>query len=196
METISWLISLSAGHWTCIDYRWTLLFNRTYASYPWLASQWYISCIYFSFSFRYLYDTSTLLLLCSVRLTLLYFFVYLYDFLYLLWFCTIPVQSINIQYNTILNKILPVYVATCTRTVQTFNSCTKCVDSPSIIHNRTPDCKPSFLVMDSRTTLQHNVTLIHKLRGSFMRLAYLFTCYPWVFFQPVIGRFPVDWCSN
>ena len=34
------------------------------------------------------------------------------------------------------------------RTVPTFNSCTKCVSIPAMIHDNTPNCWPSFLGMD------------------------------------------------
>ena len=38
-----------------------------------------------------------------------------------------------------------VQVSTSCNTVPTFNSCTECVDSPSRIHDRTPDCHPVSL---------------------------------------------------
>ena len=45
-------------------------------------------------------------------------------------------------------------------TMQTFNSCTKCVGSPGIIHDRTPDCHP---ISWAYISLQLNVALIRKL---------------------------------
>ena len=87
-------------------------------------------------------------------------------------------------------------VPTVLGTVPTLNSCTKCVGSPGIIHDRTTDCQPSFMGMDARMTSQLNVTLILKLRGPFICLAYYLTCYPWMFVLPGTGRFPVDWCRN
>ena len=47
-------------------------------------------------------------------------------------------------------------------TVPTFNSCTKYVGSPAIVHERTPDCHP---VACAWMTLQLNVPMIRKLRG-------------------------------
>ena len=41
------------------------------------------------------------------------------------------------------------------------------------------------------------VALVRKPRGSLMCLAYLLTCYPWVFVQPGTGsRHPTDLCRN
>ena len=64
-------------------------------------------------------------------------------------------------------------------TVPTFNSCTKCVDSPR--HNTQPHFRlvPSFLHMYTWMTSQLNVDLICKLRGPLMCLAIFFKCYPW-----------------
>ena len=45
-------------------------------------------------------------------------------------------------------------------TVPTFNSCTKCLVTPGIVHDQLP---PSFLDMDACTTSQLNVVLIRKL---------------------------------
>ena len=72
-------------------------------------------------------------------------------------------------------------------TVPTFNFCTKCVGSPDTIHDR---LQPSFLEKDAWMTLQLNVALIRKLRGSFMCLAYYFVLeyYPWVCVQLGTGR--------
>ena len=58
-------------------------------------------------------------------------------------------------------------------TVPTFNSCTKCVASPGIIHVRTPNCIPFSWVLMPLKTSQLHVALIHKLRGSLLYLAYL-----------------------
>ena len=74
-------------------------------------------------------------------------------------------------------------------TVSTFNSCTKCVCNPGVIHDRTPGCHP---VSWAWMTSQLNVSLIRKLRGSLMCLAYCLTCHPWVFVQPDTGKRPVD----
>ena len=57
------------------------------------------------------------------------------------------------------------------RTVPTFNSCTKCVGSSGKIHDRMPDCLTG---MGARTTSQLNVALIRKLRGPLMCLTYYF----------------------
>ena len=56
-------------------------------------------------------------------------------------------------------------------TVLTFNSCTKYVGRPGIVHDQ-----------------RQIDTLIHKLCGSLMWLAYFWTYCPWVFVQPVTGR--------
>ena len=53
-------------------------------------------------------------------------------------------------------------------TMPAFNSCTKCVGSPGIIHDRTPDDPP---VSWAWMTSQLNVALIRKPRGSLMCLA-------------------------
>ena len=45
-------------------------------------------------------------------------------------------------------------------TVPTFNSCTKYVDSPGRIHDRTPDCHTFFLGMDAYMTLNLPFLLI------------------------------------
>ena len=59
-------------------------------------------------------------------------------------------------------------------TVPTFNSCTKCVGSPGIIHDRTPDYHPvSWAWMNGWPHDRTNVALIRKLRGSLMCLTYL-----------------------
>ena len=60
----------------------------------------------------------------------------------------------------------------------TFNSCTQCVRSPGIIHNRTT----SFLArMDDLATERH---------GSLMSLTYYLTCYQRVFVQTGTGWRP------
>ena len=53
----------------------------------------------------------------------------------------------------------------------TFDSCTKCVGCPGIIHDRTPDCHP---VSWAWMTSQVNVAWICMLRGSLMCLGYIF----------------------
>ena len=59
-------------------------------------------------------------------------------------------------------------------TVPTFNSCTKCVGSRDIIHDRTPDCTQfsEYGCHHKSQTLQLNVALIRKLRGSLLCLVY------------------------
>ena len=59
-------------------------------------------------------------------------------------------------------------------TVPTFNSCTKCLGSLGIIHDRTPDCTQfsGYGCHHKSLTLQLNVALIRKLRGSLRCLAY------------------------
>ena len=57
-------------------------------------------------------------------------------------------------------------------TVLTINSCTEFVGSPSIIHDRTPECHPSSLGMDVWMTSQLSIALIHNLRGSLMRFLF------------------------
>ena len=56
-------------------------------------------------------------------------------------------------------------------TVPIFYSCTKCVGSPGIMHDRMPDCHPASWAW---MTSQLNVALICKLPGSLMCLAYFF----------------------
>ena len=56
-------------------------------------------------------------------------------------------------------------------TVPTFNSSTKCVGSPGIIHNSKPNCR-RFLGMYTWMTSQLNKAFLRKLHGSFMCLAY------------------------
>ena len=51
----------------------------------------------------------------------------------------------------------------------TCNSCTKCVGSPGIIHDCSPDCNPNFLGINACITSQLNVALI-QLRGLLMCL--------------------------
>ena len=53
-------------------------------------------------------------------------------------------------------------------TVPKFNSCTKCVDSPAIIHDCTPDCTPLSM------TSQLSVAFIHTLRWSLKCLGLMF----------------------
>ena len=54
-----------------------------------------------------------------------------------------------------------------------------------------------ILDMDAGMTSKMNVALIIKQHGSLLCLDYFFwTCHPWVFVQPGIGRRPVDWCRN
>ena len=77
-------------------------------------------------------------------------------------------------------------------TVSTFYSCTICVGSPCIVHDRTSCHHISWACVPSKL----NVTLICKLCGSLMCLAYFLTCSPWVFVQPGTGRCPVDRCRN
>ena len=50
-----------------------------------------------------------------------------------------------------------------------------------MIHDRTPDCHPVFRAWMRLQTTQLNVALIHKLRDSFICLAYFLTFYPCVF---------------
>ena len=77
--------------------------------------------------------------------------------------------------------------------VPTFNSCTKCVDSPGIINDR---MLSSFFGMDLRMTLLLNVALILKLHVLLMCLEYPLDILAWLFIQPCLGRRPVDWCRN
>ena len=74
-------------------------------------------------------------------------------------------------------------------TVPTFNSCTKCLGIPGIIHDRT-------LGVDAWMTSQLNEAFVCKPHGPLMYWLILLTCYPWVFVQPGTGRCPVDWCRN
>ena len=55
---------------------------------------------------------------------------------------------------------------------------------------------PSFPATVAWMTLQLDVALICKLRGSLVGLAYFLTCFPWDFVQPGIGRPPFDWYRN
>ena len=82
-------------------------------------------------------------------------------------------------------------------TVPAFISCTKCVGSLGIIHNRTPNWHPmSGHGWDNwLLTSQLNVAFIRKLRGSFMSLAY-FVIIHCVFLQPGTGRRPIDLCMS
>ena len=88
------------------------------------------------------------------------------------------------------------YVCICVCTVQTFNSCTKCVGSPGMIHDRMSDCHPvswSIGCMDYLTTESsfdsHNMWVIGVL-GLHLGMLYM------GFVQPGTGRRPVDWCNN
>ena len=56
-------------------------------------------------------------------------------------------------------------------TVRIFNSCTKCVGSPGIIHNR---MQPSFQGIDAWITSELNEALVCKLRVSLISLADIF----------------------
>ena len=69
-------------------------------------------------------------------------------------------------------------------TVPTFHFYTKCVCTPGIIHDRTPDCHPASWAWMHEWP--HNWTLIafiRKLRCSYMCMAYCLRCYPRVFVQ-------------
>ena len=58
-------------------------------------------------------------------------------------------------------------------TVRTFNSCTKCVDSPGIMHDRMPDCNPVSGV------------LMHGIPQNWMKLwiaSYVCHWCPWLIF--------------
>ena len=77
--------------------------------------------------------------------------------------------------------------------VPTFNSCTKCVGSPGILHDRTPDWHPSSWTW---ITSKLNVDVIESYVEALMCLGYFLTCYPWGLVQPGTARRPVDWCRN
>ena len=77
-------------------------------------------------------------------------------------------------------------------TVPTSNSCTKCMGSPGMIHDRTPDCHPKFPehgCMDDFTT-ESSV----GVQATWVIIVVTF--YPWVFLQTCTGRRPVDCCRN
>ena len=59
-------------------------------------------------------------------------------------------------------------------TVPAFNSCTICMASTGIIHDRTPYYHPVSWARMRQLTSQLNVALIRKLRGSLVCLAYFF----------------------
>ena len=63
-------------------------------------------------------------------------------------------------------------------TVPTFNSCTKCVGSPGIIHDRMPQLSPGSPCMDDLTTERSIDSQATRVIDVF---AYSLTCYPWVF---------------
>ena len=85
----------------------------------------------------------------------------------------------------------------CHTTVPTYKSCTECVCSPGIIHDRTSDCHPvswaCIYCMDDITTER---SLYSRCVGSLMCLAYFLTCYSCVCVcvQPGTDRILVDWC--
>ena len=56
------------------------------------------------------------------------------------------------------------------------DSCTKCVGSPSVIHDNRPDCDRCILGMDAWMTSQPNAALISKLHGSLMCLTHSLIC--------------------
>ena len=62
----------------------------------------------------------------------------------------------------------------CVNTVPTLNSCTKCVGSLGIIHDRTPICHPVFCGMNAYMTSWLNI--------AFIRLAFL-TCYLYILYN-------------
>ena len=71
-------------------------------------------------------------------------------------------------------------------TVPTFNSCTKRMDRPGIIRDRTSECQqlPGHECMDDVTTER---CFISKLRVSLIRLAYSLMYNPWVFYNKALA---------
>ena len=87
-------------------------------------------------------------------------------------------------------------------TAPTYNSCTKCVGSTCMIHNRTFDCiKFSGHGCDHRSltdlTTEHHfnsqATWVIDVPGLFFAMLW---CYPWVSVKPGTGRRPVHLCRN
>ena len=80
-------------------------------------------------------------------------------------------------------------------TVPTFDSCTKYMSSPPLIHARTPGCYPvSWARMH---WWPHNRTQLWSPSvGNLCFFLVFLTCHLWMFVQLGTGTRPVDWCRN
>ena len=75
-------------------------------------------------------------------------------------------------YSGLTPKYLITYRRDINHTVPTFSSCTKCLGSPGIIHDRTLGWQPVSFSWMLKMTSQLNIALLCKLDGSLMYLAY------------------------
>ena len=78
-------------------------------------------------------------------------------------------------------------------TVPTYDSCTKCVGSPGIIHDHTPVCHPVFWAWMGWWAYNWTCFDLQALTWVIDVFGLLLT---WVFVQKGTGRSMVDWCRN
>ena len=83
--------------------------------------------------------------------------------------------------------------------VTAFNSCTRCMGSPGMKHDRTPNCH-----LGSWVCMRPHVPDLSTERSIYLQATWVinvlglcfFTWYPWLYIKPGTGRCPVDWCRN